>query len=127
MQTVSADIPAPPPIPVQPRRSEHTIRPTWVKAAADAEKSRKIEVKATNKALRNAHTERRELKARVRAEAESQDSQLQKPTSEQEVAHLAYMAAHRPDTPLSYHDAVKSPQANEWHIAMEEEFNLLTE
>jgi hypothetical protein len=127
MQTVPADVPAPPPIPVQPCHSEHTIRPTWVKAAADAEKSHEIEVKATNKALRNAHAERRELKARARAEAESQDSQPQKPTSEQEVAHLAYMAAHRPDTPLSYHDAVKSPQANEWHIAMEEEFNLLTE
>ena len=37
------------------------------------------------------------------------------------------MAAHRPDTLLSYHDAVKSPQANEWHIAMVEEFSLLTE
>jgi hypothetical protein len=37
------------------------------------------------------------------------------------------MAAHRLDTPLSYHDAVKGLQANEWHIAMEEEFNLLTE
>jgi len=40
-----------------------------------------------------------------KAEAESQDSQPQKPTSEQEVAHLAYMAVHGPDTPLSYHDA----------------------
>ena len=36
------------------------------------------------------------------------------------------MAAHGPDTPFSYHNAVKSPQANEWHITMEEEFNLLT-
>ena len=36
------------------------------------------------------------------------------------------MATHGLDTLLSYHDAVKSPQANEWHIAMEEEFNLLT-
>jgi len=50
-----------------------------------------------------------------------------KPTIEQEVIHLVYMAAHRPDTPLSYHDAVKSSQADEWRIAMEEEFNLLTE
>jgi len=37
------------------------------------------------------------------------------------------MAMHGLDTPLSYHDAVKSPQANKWHITMEEEFNLLTE
>jgi hypothetical protein len=48
MQTVSTDVPAPPPIPVQPHRSERTIHPTWVKAATDAEKSRKIEVKATS-------------------------------------------------------------------------------
>ena len=95
-------------------------------AAADAEKSRKLKVKATNKALRNTRAEQRELKARAKAEAKSQDSQPQKPTSEQEVAHLAYMAVHGPDTPLSYPDAVKSPQANEWHIAMEEEFSLLT-
>jgi len=63
----------------------------------------------------------------VKAEAESQDLQPHKPTNEQEIAHLTYMAAHGPDTPLSYHDAVKSPQANEWHTAMEEEFDLLTE
>jgi len=37
------------------------------------------------------------------------------------------MAMHGPDILLSYHDAVKIPQANEWHITMEEEFNLLTE
>ena len=37
------------------------------------------------------------------------------------------MAAHGPDTPLNYHDALRSPQADEWHKAMEEEYDLLIE
>jgi hypothetical protein len=37
------------------------------------------------------------------------------------------MAAHGPETPLSYHDAVRSPQANQWHKAMQEEYNMLME
>jgi hypothetical protein len=59
----------------------------------------------------------------VKAEAESQDLQPHKPTH---ISLLTYMAAHGLDTPLSYHNAVKGPQANEWHTAMEEEFDLLT-
>jgi len=62
MRTISADIPAPPPIPIQPCRSERTIRPTWVKAAADAQKSHALDVKATNKAVREARVTRRELR-----------------------------------------------------------------
>jgi len=58
MQSISADIPAPPPIPTQPHRSERTIHPTWVKAAANAQKSHELKTKATNKALRDARTER---------------------------------------------------------------------
>jgi hypothetical protein len=37
------------------------------------------------------------------------------------------MAAYGPETPLSYHNAIKSPQADEWHKAMKEEFNMLME
>ena len=37
------------------------------------------------------------------------------------------MAVHGPDTPLNYHDALCSPQADEWHKAMEEEYDLLIE
>jgi hypothetical protein len=37
------------------------------------------------------------------------------------------MAAYGPETLLSYHNTIKSPQADEWHKAMKEEFNMLTE
>ena len=52
MRTISTDIP----IPTQPCRSECTICPTWVKAAADAQKSHALDVKATNKAVHEART-----------------------------------------------------------------------
>ena len=54
---------APPPIAVQPHCFECTIRPTWVKAAADAQKSHELNIKATNKTVCNAHPTRQELKA----------------------------------------------------------------
>ena len=43
-----------------------------------------------------------------------------------EVANLAYLAAHGPITPLSYKEAICSPDSREWHQAMSEEIGNLT-
>ena len=48
------------------------------------------------------------------------------PISEIEVANLAYLAAHGPITPLSYKEAICSPDPREWHQAMSEEIGNLT-
>ena len=48
------------------------------------------------------------------------------PISEIEVANLAYFAAHGPITPLSYKEAICSPDSREWHQAMSEEIGNLT-
>ena len=48
------------------------------------------------------------------------------PISEIEVANLAYLAAHGPITPLSYKEAIRSPDPREWHQAMSEEIGNLT-
>ena len=45
--------------------------------------------------------------------------------SELEVAHFAYLAAHGPVTPLSYKEAIQSPDAEQWQIAMSEEISSL--
>jgi len=96
---------APPPIAVQPHRSEHTICLTWVKAVADAQKSHELDIKVINKVVQHdACTTQQELKAQVNTDA---DSQPHKPGGEQEVVHLVYMAAHGPNTPLSYRDAAQ--------------------
>ena len=52
----------------------------------------------------DACTTQQELKAQVNTDA---DSQPHKPGGEQEVVHLVYMAAHGPNTPLSYRDAAQ--------------------
>ena len=119
--------PVPPPIPVQPRRSERTVRPTWRQAAIETQNARDLEIKAANKAIRDARAERRGLKAKAAVNTQLEASEPNKPSRDLEVAHLAYMAAHGPDTPLNYHDALRSPQADEWHKAMKEEYNLLIE
>jgi hypothetical protein len=114
-------------VPAQPRRSERTVRPSWRQAAVQTQKARDLETKAANKATRDARAERRELKAKAAAEAQVTPSEPSQPSQDLEVAHLAYMAAYGPETPLSYHDAIKSSQADEWHKAMKEEFNMLME
>ena len=45
-------------------------------------------------------------------------------TTDHEVAHLAYLAAHGPEMPLNYNEAIQSPYAEQWQ-AMEEEFNFI--
>ena len=66
MPTVSSPLPpvlplgsptVPPPIIAQPRRSERTVRPTWVKAASEAEKAHDTQTKVANKAIRDARAE----------------------------------------------------------------------
>jgi len=116
-------IPQPPPAP-HIRRTEQTIRPTWVKAAADAEKARAATITASNKVQRELREARRQQKAI--AEANTQEpAEASRPLAEQEIVQLAYMAAQGPDTPLSYADAIKSKYADEWREAMEEEINIL--
>jgi hypothetical protein len=72
-QIPTRDLPnqlVPPPIPVQPRRSEHTVRPTWRQAAIETQNARDLETKAMNKAVRDARAERRGLKAKAAANAQ---------------------------------------------------------
>ena len=99
-----AELPASPPPSVQPRRSERTVRPSWIKAAGDAQKAHDLQTRAANKAVRDARTEHRELRARATAEFEI--ARPHKPLTDHEVAHLAYLAVHGPDTPLNYNEAV---------------------
>jgi hypothetical protein len=44
-------------------------------------------------------------------------------------ANIAYLANHlnSGDVPVSYHEAIGSPDAEHWHQAMQEEFDMLTE
>jgi len=113
----------PPPAP-RIRRTERTTRPTWVKAAADAEKARAATIAASNKVQHELREARRQQKAV--AEANTQEpAEASRPLAEQEIVQLAYMAAHGPDTPLSYADAIKSKYADEWREAMIEEINTL--
>ena len=59
--------PLPPPIPVQPCRSEHTVHPTWHQAAIETQKACDLETKATNKVVHNACAERHRLKTKAAA------------------------------------------------------------
>jgi len=43
----------PPPPSAQPRRSERTVRPSWIKAAGDAQKARELQ---TNKSIKQGHS-----------------------------------------------------------------------
>jgi Reverse transcriptase (RNA-dependent DNA polymerase)/GAG-pre-integrase domain len=116
-------IPQPPPAP-RICRTECTTRPTWVKAAADAEKARAAAITASNKVQRELREARRQQIAA--AETNTQEpAKASRPLAEQKIVQLAYMAAHGPDTPLSYADAIKSKYADEWREAMEEEINIL--
>ena len=116
-------IPQPPPAP-RIRRTERTTRPTWVKAAADAEKARAAAITASNKVQRELREARRQQTATAKANTQ-EPVEASRPLAEQEIVQLAYMAAHGPDTPLSYADAIKSKYADEWREAMEEEINIL--
>ena len=86
-------------------------------------------VKAHNAATQAAADKRRRLKVAACANLEQVpcDPNKQPPTtsSELSVANLTYMAAHGLDTPLGYRDAIKSPNADKWWQAMEEELNML--
>ena len=119
--------PTPTPIPTQPRCSELTVHPTWRQAAIEMQKTRDLETETSNKAIHGARTAQGELKAKTAEDTQSAPSKPSQPSRDFEVAHLAYMAAHGLETPLSYHDAVRSPQADQWHKAMEEEYNMLME
>jgi len=116
-------IPQPPPAP-RIRCTEHTTCPTWVKAAADAEKARAAAITASNKVQRELREARRQQTATAEANIQ-EPTEASRPLAEQEIVQLAYMAAHGPDTPLSYADAIKSKYADEWREAMTEEFNTL--
>jgi hypothetical protein len=47
------------------------------------------------------------------------------PDNDQIAAHLAYQAAYGPFTPETYAKAIRSPQADEWIMAMQEELDML--
>ena len=122
--------PAPEPINPQPHpaprihRTERTICPTWVKAAADAKKARAAAITASNKVQHVLHEACHQQTATTEANIQ-EPTEASCPLAEQEIVQLAYMAAYGPDTPLSYADAVKSKYAEEWREAMEEEINIL--
>jgi len=65
-----------------------------------------------NKAVRDACTGHRELCARAATELEI--TRLREMTTDHEVAHLAYLAAHGPEIPLNYNEAIQSPYGEPW-------------
>jgi hypothetical protein len=72
--------PTPTPIPTQPCRSERTVRPTWRQAAIETQKTHDLETKTSNKAIRDAHTARRELKAKTAEDTQSAASKPSQPS-----------------------------------------------
>ena len=117
--------------PIHPCRSERAIRPSWVKVANDKQKAVNNKQKADNKALCKAQAECRELKAKSQTtkidKPHSRPPDPMNPISEIKVANLTYLAAHGPITPLSYKEAICSPDPREWHQAMSEEISNLTQ
>ena len=49
------------------------------------------------------------------------------PVTETEIANFAYLAAHGSITPLSYKEAIRSPESVEWNKAMRAEIDNHTQ
>ena len=119
--------------PIQLRRSERATQPTWIKAASNLQKAAEDKQKADNKALREARTECRELKAKAKLqpsiveESHSRPPDSIAPITELEITNFAYIATHGLITPMSYKEAVHSPESAEWNKAMKEEIDNHTQ
>jgi len=118
--TKSIPAPAPPTL----RRSERTARPSWKKQAADAQKAREAATKNETKAKREARADRQEIIEKVNDVHEADENKVPK-LHESDIAQLAYLAAYGEETPMSFNEATKSPEADEWWKAMNEEIGML--
>ena len=84
-------------------------------------------LRADNKALCEARAKRRELKAKAKLqlpnmeEPHSHSPSPAAPVTETEIANFTYLAAHGSITPLSYKEAIRSPESVEWNKAMRAE------
>ena len=118
---------------IQPCRSERTTRPTWIKAVSNLQKAAESKLRADNKALCKACAERHELKAKAKLqlpnmeEPHSHSPSPAAPFTETKIANFAYLAAHGSITPLSYKEAIRSPESVEWNKAMRAEINNHTQ
>ena len=119
--------------PIQLHCSECATWPTWIKAMSNLQKAAEDKQKADNKALCEACTKCRELKAKAKLqpsiveESHSRPPDSVTPITELEIANFAYIATHGLITPISYKEAVHSPESTEWNKAMKEEIDNHTQ
>ena len=118
---------------IQPRHSERTTRLTWIKAASNLQKAAESKLRANNKALHEARAERRELKAKAKLqlpnveEPHSHSPSPATPVTKTKIANFVYLAAHGLITPLSYKEAICSPESVEWNKMMRAEIDNHTQ
>ena len=118
---------------IQPRRSERATQPTWIKAMSNLQKAAESKLRADNKALCEARTEYLELKAKAKLqlpnmeEPHSHSPSPAAPVTKTEIANFVYLAAHGLITPLSYKEAIRSPESVEWNKAMRAEIDNHTQ
>ena len=118
--TPSEPDPPPAPMPKPPRRSEHVTRPSWIKEAADKQKAKEAETKASRKARQ----ETREARKQLESPPEPEVTPLE-PTAMGNIAQMAYLAAHGKDIPQNFREATTGPDADQWWKAMNEEIAML--
>ena len=118
---------------IQPRRSEHATQPTWIKAVSNLQKAAESKLRADNKALHEAHAKCHELKAKAKLqlpnveEPHSHSPSPATPVTKTKIANFTYLAAHGLITPLSYKEAICSPESVEWNKAMRAEIDNHTQ
>ena len=103
------------------------------KATSNLQKAVKDKKRAENKALHEACTECCELKAKMIlqpstvGESHSQPPNPVAPITKLETTNFAYIATHGLITPLSYKEAVCSPESAKWNKAMKDEIDNHTQ
>jgi hypothetical protein len=105
--------------PPAPGCTGRTSRPTWKKQEEDQRRAKENEAKEQHQKAKEENQKEKEPEQKLIAE-ETAD-----PDRGQIAAHLAYQAAYGPYTPETYVEAIRSPQADEWMKAMQEELDML--
>ena len=109
---------------IQPCHSERAMQLTWIKAVSNLQKAAESKLRANNKALHKACAKHRELKAKAKLqlpnmeEPHSHSPSPAAPVTETEITNFTYLAAHGSITPLSYKEAICSPESVEWNKVM---------